>query len=68
MYINIVQKDMNKFQVATVIFVKLTEVSDFGTTDFFINSLKLSENLDHCLVQQNGSCRWNGTFFKDHNQ
>jgi hypothetical protein len=37
--------------------VKLTKVSDFGTSErFFVNSLNLSTNLNCCLVQNNGSC------------
>ena len=37
--------------VATVIFVKLTKVSDFGISErFFFNQLNLSKNLNCCLV------------------
>ena len=56
-------------QVAAVIFVKKSKISDLfkNLKDFFINSLNLATNLNCRMLQHNGSCHLIRDLLKNHN-
>ena len=55
-------------QVAAVIFVKKSKISDLfkNLKDFFINSLNLATNLNCRMLQHNGSCHLIRDLFSKH--